>query len=279
MKIYDCITYCGEDLLLNIRFETLNNEVDKFIIIEGNKYFNGDKKSKFFDLKKFKKFEKKIEYYFIEDFPEHNGNNFAYEHYQRNQIIRGFNGLEPNDIVLLSDADEIPNLLDINFNEINEKIILFKQDMFYYKFNLCLPNLIWTGTKACRKKNLINPQWLRNIKDRKYSFFRIDTFFSKTKYTSIKIINDGGWHFSNVKTAKEIEFKLRSYLHHREFDENPLSVDQIDEIIKNKQAIYDLKVDKTVNKIGNGNILKKFELNKLPEYITSNQNKFSDWID
>ena len=50
-------------------------------------------------------------------------------------------------------------------------------------------------------------------------------------------------------------------------------------IIKNKQAIYDLKVDKTDNKIGNGNFLKKFELNKLPEYIISNQNKFSDWID
>ena len=148
------------------------------------------------------------------------------------------------------------------FKNINEKIILFKQDMFYYKFNLWLPNLIWTGTKACKKKNLVNPQWLRNIKDRKYSFFRIDTFFSKTKYNSIKIINNGGWHFSNIKTPKEIEFKLRSYLHHREFDVNPLSVDQINEIIKNKQAIYDLKVDKTNNKIGNGNFLKKFELNK-----------------
>ena len=90
--------------------------------------------------------------------------------------------------------------------------------MFYYKFNLWLPNLIWTGTKACRKKNLINPQWLRNIKDRKYSFFRIDTLFSSTKFNSIKIINDGGWHFTNIKTPKEIELKFRSYLHHREFD-------------------------------------------------------------
>ena len=60
MKIYDCITYCGEDLLLKIRFETLNNQVDKFIIIEGNRYFNGDKKPKFFDLNKFKKFKKKL---------------------------------------------------------------------------------------------------------------------------------------------------------------------------------------------------------------------------
>ena len=149
--------------------------------------------------------------------------------------------------------------------------------MFYYKFNLKLPNLIWAGTKACRKKNLVNPQWLRNIKDRKYPFFRIDTFFSKTKYNSVKIINNGGWHFSNIKTPKEIEFKLRSYLHHREFDVNPLSVDQINEIIKNKQAIYDLKVDKRVNKIGNGSILKKFEINKLPNYIQVNQNNLKDW--
>jgi len=180
---------------------------------------------------------------------------------------------------MISDVDEIPKLSGLNFNTLKEKIILFKQDMFYYKFNLKLPNLIWTGTKACRKKNLVNPQWLRNIKDRKYPFFRIDTFFSNTKYTSIKIINDGGWHFSNIKTPKEIEFKLRSYLHHREFDLNPLSVEQINEIIENKQAIYDLKVDKTLNKIGNGSILEKFEFNKLPEYIVTNKDKFLDWID
>ena len=96
---------------------------------------------------------------------------------------------------------------------------------------------------------------------------------------SIKIVKNGGWHFTNIKTAKEIEYKLRSYLHHVEFDEQPLSVQEIDEIIKNKQAIYNLKVDKTVNKIGNGSILENFELNKLPEYIVKNKNKFLDWID
>ena len=96
---------------------------------------------------------------------------------------------------------------------------------------------------------------------------------------SIKIVKNGGWHFTNIKTAKEIEYKLRSYLHHVEFDEQPLSVQEIDEIIKNKQAIYNLKVDKTANKIGNGSILENFELNKLPEYIVKNKNKFLDWID
>ena len=151
--------------------------------------------------------------------------------------------------------------------------------MFYYKFNLKLPNLIWTGTKACKKKFLHNPQWLRNIKDKKYPFFRIDTLFSKTKYMSVEFVDDGGWHFSNIKSAEEIEYKLRSYLHHREFDVNPLSLEEIKNIIKNKQAIYDLKVDKRVNKIGNGSELEDYPLSKLPLYLQENKEKYKLWLD
>ena len=160
-----------------------------------------------------------------------------------------------------------------------KKIILFKQDMFYYKFNLKMPDLVWSGTKGCKMKDLESPQWLRNIKDRKYAFFRIDTFFSKLKYMSIQIVKTGGWHFSNIKTPKEIEHKLRSYLHHREFDVEPLSVREIETVIKDKKAIYDLRVDKTVNKIGNGSKLEKFELNKLPIYIQKNKDTLKEWID
>ena len=206
--------------------------------------------------------------------------NAAYrENGQRNYIQEGLVDAKNNDLILISDVDEIPSLFKIDFDKLNEKIILFKQDMFYYKFNLFIPNFRWTGTKGCRKKNLISPQWLRNIKDRKYSAFRLDILFSKKKYSSVKILENGGWHFSNIKTAKEIEHKLKSYLHHREFDIQPLTVDEIQEIIENKQAIYDLKVDKTVKKIGNGSKLQKMELNKLPIYIQENQNKFEDWID
>ena len=89
----------------------------------------------------------------------------------------GLVNADKNDMILVSDVDEIPDLSKINFLKINKKIILFKQDMFYYKFNLHLPNMVWTGTKCCKKKNLINPQWLRNVKDRKYPFFRVDHFF------------------------------------------------------------------------------------------------------
>ena len=296
MKIFDCFMYFDEEVIVDVRLNTLNEFVDYFVIVESKFTHNGDQRQLRFNHKKFEKFKDKIIYVIDDQIysqteeikPKDNEGeksrksifNAAYrENGQRNLIIRGLSMAENEDLILISDVDEIPKLSNLNLKKINEKIILFKQDMFYYKFNLHLPHLIWTGTKACKKKYLVNPQWLRNIKDRKYSFFRFDTFFSKTKYTDIKIINDGGWHFSNIKTAKEIEFKLKSYLHHREFDENPLSVNEIEKIIQDKQAIYDLTVDKTTNKIGNGNKLEKFELEKLPIHIQLNKDNYKEWID
>jgi len=296
MKIYDCFMYFDEEVVVDVRLHALNEFVDYFVIVESSFTHKGDSRELKFNHKKFEKFKDKIIYIVDEQIysqteeiktEDNEGEksrksifNAAYrENGQRNLIVKGLEEANDEDLILISDVDEIPKLSGLNFKNVNEKIILFKQDMFYYKFNLHLPNLIWTGTKGCKKKNLVNPQWLRNIKDRKYSFFRIDTFFSKTKYTSIKIISDGGWHFSNIKTPKEIEHKLKSYLHHREFDEQPLSIDEIDKIIKNKQAIYDLTVDKTTNKIGNGSKLEKFEFERLPMHIQKNYNDYKEWID
>ena len=296
MKIYDCFMYFDEEVVVDVRFNTLDQFVDYFVIVESKFTHKGGLRELKFNHKKFERFKDKIIYIIddqiyaqtedvgSQDSEEEKSRKYIFnaayrENGQRNLIIKGLDKAHNEDFILISDVDEIPKLSNISLKEINEKIILFKQDMFYYKFNLKLPSLIWTGTKGCKKKYLISPQWLRNIKDRKYSFFRLDTFFSKTKYMDIKIINDGGWHFSNIKTPKEIEHKLRSYLHHREFDEQPLSVEEIEEIIKNKKAIYDLTVDKTTNKIGSGSKLKKFEFEKLPIHIQKNYNDYKEWID
>ena len=296
MKIFDCFMYFDEEVVLDVRLNVLDQFVDYFVIVESRFTHKGDPRDLKFDLQKFNRFKDKIIYLIYEDQPKevkivkkedgifektkkYVSNAIYRENSQRNYIKKGLIEAEDNDIILISDVDEIPNLSNVNFNKINEKIILFKQEMFYYKFNLHLPNLVWSGTKACKKKNLLNPQWLRNIKDRKYSFFRIDTLFSKTKYNNIKILNNGGWHFTNIKTAKEIEYKLKSYLHHREFDVNPLTMNQIDEIIKNKRAIYNLNVDKSIGKIGSGDRLEKFKISKLPIYIQKNLNKLKQWIE
>ena len=296
MKIFDCFMYFDEEIVLDLRLNTLNEYVDFFVIVESIYNHRGEERKLLFDANKFKKFEKKIIYLIYKENPKkiekifENDNrgeksrkyilNAALrENGQRNYIINGLNEANNDDIILISDVDEIPNLENFSKEKFNQKITLFKQDMFYYKFNLKLPNLVWSGTKACKKKDLKSPQWLRNIKDRKYPIYRLDAFFSDTKFIDIKFINNGGWHFSNIKTPFEIEHKLRSYLHHREFDENPMSVKDIDKIIKNKQAIYDLKVDKKVNKIGDGSKLEKYPINKLPKFLQNNLKDFEKWID
>ena len=285
--------YFDEEVVLDLRLNTLNEFVDYFVVVESIFTHKGDKRKLKFNHKKFEKFNDKIIYLVFDKEPEglskindpinddgeYIMNALLRENSQRNFISEGLKNAKDNDIILISDVDEIPNLENVNFKKINGKIMQFKQEMFYYKFNLKLPDLEWIGTKACKMKNLISPQWLRNIKDKKYPFFRIDTFFSDTKYTNVQFIDDGGWHFSNIKNAKEIEYKLKSYLHHREFDINPMSTKEIERIIENKQAIYDLKVDKRTNKIGNGSKLEKYPLIKLPKFLQNNINNYQEWID
>ena len=296
MKIFDCFMYFDEEVVLDVRLNTLDKYVDYFVIVESSFTHKGDNKNLMFNHNKFEKFKNKIIYLVYDKQPkgieavnENDSedeksrkyilNAVLRENGQRNFIQNGLNKAEDNDIILISDVDEIPNLSEVNFNNISEKIIMFHQDMFYYKFDLKIPNLLWTGTRGCRKKYLLSPQWLRNVKDRKYFPFRIDILFSEKKYSSIKFISNGGWHFSYIKTAEEIEHKLKSYLHHREFDEQSLSVEEIQNIIENKKAIYDLNVDKRVNKIGDGSKLVKIKFEKLPIYIQQNKHNYMKWLD
>ena len=295
MKIFDCFMYFDEEIILDLRLNMLNPVVDYFVIVESKFTHKGDKRDLKFDINKFAEFKDKIIYLVFDEEPsdieglddedEENEksrklilNAARRENGQRNFIAKGIENANSDDLILISDVDEIPNLEQLDFKKIRNQIILFKQDMFYYKLNLKLPDLIWSGTKACKKKYLKSPQWLRNIKDKKYPIYRFDTFFSDKKYINIKFINNGGWHFSNIKTPAEIEYKLKSYLHHREFDINPISVKEIKNIIKNKQAIYDLKVDKRVNKIGNGSQLEDYPLAKLPQYLKNNVEKYKNWL-
>ena len=296
MKIFDCFMYFDEEQVLDLRLNVLYQNVDYFVIVESTYNHKGEKRNLLFNSKKFEKFNDKIIYLVYDKIPklvdpinetdnekEKDGkyimNALYRENAQRDFILEGLKSAKKDDLILISDVDEIPKLSSVNLNQVKNEIILFKQDMFYYKYNLSLPNFKWTGTKAVKRKNLVSPQWLRNVKDRKYPFYRIDTFFSDKKYIDIKIIKNGGWHFSNIKSPEMIEHKLRSYLHHREFDQVSLSIKEINELVKKKQAIYDLRVDKRVNKVGNGVILENFEMKKLPNHINNNMDKYKNWLD
>ena len=296
MKIYDCCMFFDEEMLLGLRLKTLNKYIDKFIIVESKYTHSGDKKKLIFNINKYSEFKKKINYIITEDYAEgieninnddnenqknikHIMNALRRENYQRNKIKDGLNEATSDDWIIISDLDEIPNLDKINFNEINKKIIFFKQRVFYYKLNLELKKIHWIGSKAVRKKNLISPQWLRNIKDRIYSKWRLDIIFSKKKYNNIFYINDGGWHFSYIKKPEDIEKKLKSYLHHREYDLKPLGIEKIKNFVNNKSVIYDHRLDQTQYKFSGSQKLEKISLDYLPPDIENNINFYKEWLD
>ena len=298
MKIYDCFMYYDEDLLLDLRLNILDKHVDFFVIVESEFYHNGKKRNLKFQIDKFEKFKNKIIYIAQKKEPDgilklHENddeetksyklifNAHLRENEQRNHISKGLLSSKDDDLILISDVDEIPNLNSIDLKKIKNKIIMFEQDIFYYKFNRYLPNFTWYGTKACKKKYLKKPQWLRNIKSKKFLFWRIDTLFSKTKYINKFYIKDGGWHFSNIKNFKDIELKLKSYLHHRDYEVEELGIDKIENIVKKNETIYDMFGDKTSKKYGDDKRkkLEKYDINKLPIYIQNNRHKLKEWID
>ena len=288
--------FFDEEMLLELRLNTLDKFVDKFVIVESAYTHSGKEKKLIFDINKYPKFKEKIDYIIVRDLPhgiEQIGkddsnleitnkeimNALRRENFQRNTIKQGLINANDNDWIIISDLDEIPDLSNINFNSINKKIIFFKQKVFYYKLNLELKTLRWIGSKACKKKYLKSPQWLRNVKDKIYPKWRLDIIFSEKRYNSVFFLENGGWHFSFVKKPEDIEKKLKSYLHHREYDLDPLGIENIKNLIKSKAVIYDHRVDQTKYKFGGGQKLEKIDIKFLPEYIFSQKEKYLEWLE
>jgi len=293
MKIVDCFMYSDEDMMLDIRLNILNKYVSNFIICESSFNHNGSPKKLNFNINNFPKFKDKIIYLTIEKQPDNlhkikneDDNNeknskildnaLNRENFQRNFLSRGLEKFSDEDLILINDLDEIPNLENFKYKN---KITLFKQKMFYYKLNLAYPNFFWIGSKACKKKHLLNPQWLRNIKSKKYPLWRLDTLFSKKKYIDINYVENGGWHFSNVKNAKDLDKKMKTFLHHLEYEESGMGVKDIEKNILEKNVFYNHFADKKSKKLTYQTKLEKIDLNMLPDFITLNKEKFNQWID
>ena len=288
--------YFDEDLLLDLRLNMLSKYVKKFIITEATYTHKGAKKKLQFDINNFKKFKDKITYIIVDQEPDNILelfeddakekraeklilNGMSRDYYQREMLHKGLENASKEDLVLISDLDEIPNLNEFNFHEVKNNIIIFNQKMFYYKLNLYYKDFIWQGTKAIKYKNLISPQWLRNIKPKKYPKWRLDTFFSKKKYSNLLFVENGGWHFTCLRTPEELEKKLLNFAHHYEFEESGLKLEDIKKLILQKRVMYDHTVDQKGYKWSGKSILKKIDKNLLPDYIISHTEKYKNWLD
>ena len=238
MAIYDCCMIFDEIDLLKIRMDLLNSIVDYFVVIESNKTFRGgDKKYTFLERKgEFSAWSDKIVYIKAENAPEWSGDgDWSIEKYQRNCMIEGLGNCREEDLIMISDVDEIPNpeiisnlsslkrsiggggirrrgyavsgmskremgrliLGELSAEELLERFpILLLQSNHYYFMN-CESKVAWPGTVICKFKNMMFPQTLR---DKRMIFFNI---------------KDAGWHFSYLGGIDQIKRKLSSIIDDR----------------------------------------------------------------
>jgi len=269
MKIYDCFSYWDEDLLLELRLNILNNYVDYFVIVEGNKTWQNNSKKFRFNVKNFSKFKNKIIYIPITNMPD-GDNPYLRENFQRNCISRGLINSSPEDLIIISDLDEIPNPRIISKFKLNMKFAVFKQKHFYYKINLqSEKNPFWYGSRICVKKYLKSPQWLRGLKFKKRPFWRID------KFRLNNILENGGWHFCNLKTPEQLLYKYQNlcetndpYVFKERINKKYLNLESIKEKIFLGKDIIGRDENYKVQKLDNS----------YPDYILENKKELIDWI-
>jgi len=268
MKIYDCFQFFNEENVLDLRLNILDEFVDFFVIAESTTDHQGKGKKLNFNIENFKKFKKKIIYIVVEDTlnsikKSHIGQNSLVERHQRNSILRGLEKCNDDDLIIISDVDEIPNLNKLNLLDKKKRYAVFLQRKFDYKLNLLNETEgDWHGSKICLKKNLKSPQWLRDLKFKKYPFWRID------KIKDLQMIEDGGWHFSYLQNTENILKKISSFSHGEHNKAKFANIKNIEENIKMRKNIFGLNFS-----------YKKINIDEtFPKYIIDNKDKLKEWI-
>ena len=265
-KIYDCLTFFNENLLVNSRFEILKDVVDYFIVCESKYDHQGRRKKINFNLLN-QQYKNKVRHIVIEEnFPDLR-DGWAMEAHQREKIFDGLHDATDEDLVMYSDADEIPNpsiLKDIN---LKKKYAIFLQKFFVYKINIYNKyETPWQGTRICKKKNLKNITHLR----KKIRLENLQKQFWKIQYErSIETFENGGWHFNNLYDPNIISSKLKNIQH---IDKRLVKVHTSVEAIKEK-------ILKQEDLFGRNHKYKKIDIDvEYPDYIRNNLHLFKNFI-
>ena len=264
-KIIDCITFFDNNFMFNLRYNILVEYVDYFVICESLYDHRGEpKKKNFIFEKEFDK--KKIKYFLLDEpFPKKN-NRWKNQAMQREYLLKCLSFASEEDYIFFSDPDEIIRPEILKDFKLNKKYGIFFQDFFNYKINLYNKfESPWEGTRVAKKKNLKSIDYMRQkvrSKNLNYSFLRID------KEKSIEVFKDGGWHFNNIMSPREISLKLKTFAHSEFSSDKFSSIENIKKKIKNKIDLFD-----------RGHIYEAIKLNeKFPKYILQNLDKFNEFI-
>ena len=264
-KIYDCITFFDENLLVNSRFEILKEVVDYFIVCESNYDHKGNKKKINFKLHN-QKLKDKVRHIVIKENLPDLEDGWKCEAYQREKILEGISDAEENDFIMYSDSDEIPNPTVIKNINLKKKYGIFLQQFFIYKFNIFNKyETPWEGTRICRRKNLKSINFIRKkilSKNMNKPFWMLNI------EKNIEVYPNGGWHFNNLYDVSTISKKLK-VSPHQEFSSNQFS----------NEAIIEGKISNLIDLYDRGHKYEKIEIDSsYPDYIVENVDKFKSYI-
>ena len=267
---YDIFFFHNELHLLELRIKENWNFFDKFILVQGDKTFQGNNKSKLFETDDFKKFEysQKLE---VHNVVLKSKNDFTFEspwqneNLQNNYVNDFIKSKDENDFFFFGAIDEIPNKKKISEHINDYKTALtMEQDLFYYAFNNKVINHKWTGTILLKKQD-IKHNSLTHIFNRRY--------FELPK------VSNGGWHFSFLGNTDDIIEKLESFSHQEYNTKHFKDRKNIENKIKNSIDIFERK--KGDPNLGGQDpfIMKRVEIdNSFPDYLRNNKEKFSKYI-
>ncbi|AIX73115.1 MAG: benzoate transporter [Mixta calida] len=280
--IYDCFLYYDEDMLLDIRLNTLADVVDKFVIVESKHTFTGKAKTLNFDISKYEKFSDKIIYVTYDELPKLKkdvpGEYDAWKNEEctRNAIMQGLKHANDDDIILVSDVDEIFRPDVIKQIDTRNICTIFHMDFYNYQFNLQVFNVDGTARlcklpRATTLKNLKRyfsgePETFRNFKKHKKNLNFISKMWIKHR---TKIISNAGWHFSWIMTPERISEKM-STISHTEYDLPHLN---------NKEHIIDALTNaKDIWNRDRKMIKQPLNKESFPSYLVDNAEKYKEFI-
>lgn len=223
--VYDCFIFFNELDILEIRLNELNDVVDKFVLVEADRTFQNNPKPFIFEENKhrFNKFLNKIIHIKLTSYPLfipviNPFSPWKLEFYQRDSVVKGLKNCKPDDIIMISDVDEIPRASVVKEYVAKgiDRIYGLKMDMFMFFFN---NKMIYDAGSSMNKKESENGIWhctallpYKLLKKRPYRL-RKTIMRTKRKGEVYKIIPNAGWHFTYMGGVEMIKKKLESFSH------------------------------------------------------------------
>lgn len=268
MKIYDCFTFYNEFDILQIRLEELWEVVDYFIIAESTKtHQNQKKKLHFFEnIERFKKYKDKIRHIIVDDMPD-SKDTWVLERYQRKSLERGLYDLEPNDLVIVSDCDEIPRKKIIQeIKNSTFKRCILAMPIYYFKLNYMMIKPIYRQTNiiVTRGSEFVNPQY-----EREFTFNKghLPLNYENKEF---KIIEHAGWHFTYLGDEEFAKNKIQSFAHIETNNKDIINNLNIDLMIKSG---YGFGFEKNKERFAYVNIDEYY-----PKVISENLDNFERYL-